>query len=90
MQPGRIKAFVDGYIFFDIAGKITITRYQRLNASEIRILQFHSLDEGFEFEDATVEDSAEISFDHITARILSSKVMKTESGFKTHAELDVL
>lgn len=90
MEAGRIKAFVDGYMFFEIAGKIIITRYQRLNASEIRILQFHSLDDGFEFEDATVESGEDIAFDHISALIISSKVMKTKTGFKTHAVLDVL
>ena len=90
MEPGKIKGFVDGYMFFEIAGKITITRYQRLNAMEIRVLQFHSVDQTFEYEDATVEDSNELSFDHISAVILSSKVLKTSTGFKTHVELNVL
>ena len=85
MRRGRIDARIVGYVYLEIAGRIEVTKYSEQADGVFRILGFQSIDANFEFEDRTQEGTQE----QFSALIISSRVIRTQSGDETHCVLEV-
>jgi len=85
MKNGRVNARIDGYIYLEIAGKIQIKKYRELEDGTYLILSFQSIDANFEFLDETQKGNDAGK----SALIISSKVIKTSSGFRTECVLEI-
>jgi hypothetical protein len=86
MEKGRTKAYIAGYIYLEIAGKIIITRFRKEPDGRTRVLEFHDVEGNFIFEDQTSVGET----GHFNAVILSSTVVRREEGTQTIFEINVI